>query len=192
MSELVGHTKATLGLHLGYTWATLGLHLGCAGRRIADQRAARVAVGRQQIGKPRWQLIEIDRRSKKHVERRILEQREGGSKPAAMRPARAMGGRDLADLARDDAQPAAGKGFAVRHGDLTRTVPAQLHDCCLLTRKPERGGQTLGGGAGVKYEVAVAWRLCGCGEAGAEHARQRGPLRRDIDERDLCRWHARA
>src|SRR5213076_1612029 len=62
---------------------TSGFSTGC---RIADQRAARVTIGRQQVGEPRRQHVEIDRRSKKHIERRIVEQRERGAKPAAMRP----------------------------------------------------------------------------------------------------------
>src|SRR5262245_60838029 len=69
-----------------------------ASRRIQDQRAARVGIGRQHVGKPRRQFAEFDRRREKHIERRIVKQRESSGKPAAMRPARAMRGRDLANL----------------------------------------------------------------------------------------------
>src|SRR4029453_5255227 len=139
-----------------------------ASRRIADQRAARVVRGRQQRGDPPRQLGKIDGRRQEEGERRVVEQRERSGEPAPMRPARTVRGRDLPDLACDEAQPPAVKGFAERHRNLPGALPAQFHHRPLLARECERRGEAFGIGARMEDEIAVARRLLGCCKARAE------------------------
>ena len=58
-----------------------------------------------------------------------------------MRERRPVRGRDLADLARNELQPAAVERAAERHRDRPRPVPAQLDDGRLVAGDVERGRQ---------------------------------------------------
>src|SRR5262245_2065502 len=159
--------------------------------RIADQRAARVARRREQARQPSGQLVEVDGRRQQGVERRIVEQRDRGGKPAPRRPARPMRRRDLADLACHKPQPPAVKRLAERRRDVARPVPAQLDDGGLLSRELERCRETGGAAARMKHEIAIVGRGVRRRKAGAERARQLGAGRRNIDDSDLATRNAR-
>src|SRR5262249_35947130 len=70
--------------------ANTGLSMLSAARRIADQRAARVAGGREQLRQLAGKVLEIDRRRQQCTERRVVERRKRGVEPAPMRPACAV------------------------------------------------------------------------------------------------------
>src|SRR5262245_62128459 len=107
-------------------------------RRIADQLADHVGIRTENRRELRRQLVERQRRRDQQVEHRIAEQRERRRKPPSMAPARPMGGRDLADLARDEPQPTAMERFAEWQRDIASPVPAQLDDARLLAGQPQR------------------------------------------------------
>src|SRR5262245_36262865 len=97
-------------------------------RRIADQLADYVGIRTKNRGELRRQIVERQRRRDQQVEHRIAKQHECRRKPPPMAPARPMRGRNLADLARDEAQPTAMERFAERQRDIAAAVPAQLDD----------------------------------------------------------------
>src|SRR5262249_8470755 len=77
---------------------------------IVDERAQDRAHRRKDSRHARRQLGERHRRREQRIEPRVGEQVEGGRDAAPMRPARAVRGRDLADLARDQPEAAAVEG----------------------------------------------------------------------------------
>src|SRR5262245_20870705 len=162
--------------------ANTGTSTPSTGCRIADQRAACVARRREQAGQPSGQLVEVDGRRQQGVERRIVEQRHRGGKPAGGRPARSMRGRDLADLARHKPQPPAVKRLAKRRRDVAGPVPAQLDNARLLPRELERCRETGSAAARMKHEIAIVGGSVRRRKAGAERARKLGAPRRNIDD----------
>ena len=115
-----------------------------------------------------------------------------GFEPLAMGQRRAVRGRDLADLARNDLQAAAVERAAERHRHGPRAVPAQLHDGRLVAGDVERGGKSRGRGAGVKDEIAIGRRGVGRRELQAERPGQLLARRIDVDERHLRAFDPRA
>src|SRR5215813_7980313 len=148
--------------------ANTGLSMLSAGRRIADQRAARIAGGREQVRQSAGKVLEIDRRRQQCIERRVVEQRKRGVEPAPVRPAGAVRGRNLADLACRQPQPPAVKRLAERCRDVARSIPAQFDNGRLLPGEPQRRGQAGAAAARMKDEIALAQRIIGVREAGAE------------------------
>ena len=144
-------------------------------------------AGFQDIGQTRRQFAERDRRAPAARRARIAR----ASSIAASSRWRcvnvgAVRGRDLADLARDELQPAAVERAAERHRHRPGAVPAQLHDGRLVAGDVERGRKPGRRGAGVKHEVAIGRRRVGRRErqrrAPAANSRAR---RIDVDQRHL-------
>src|SRR6266850_1337219 len=106
--------------------------------RIADQRTRRAGVRGQHRRQSRRQLLEGHGRRQQAIERCIVQQRQRRRQPACVAPARAMRGRDPADLTGDKSQAAAVKLLAEGRRDVASAIPAQLDDGCLLAREPQR------------------------------------------------------
>src|SRR5262249_55508118 len=75
--------------------------------RIADEPTQDRANGRRDLREGGGRVGERHRRCEQRVEPRVGEQVERGCDAAAVGPARAVRGGDLADLARDQLEPAA-------------------------------------------------------------------------------------
>src|SRR5256885_2949640 len=101
------------------------------------------------------------------------------ARPQRMRQARAMGRRDLTNLARYEPQAAAVEGLPERSGNLASAVPAQFHDGRLFTRKPKCARKASPARARVKDNVAFAWRPFGQRKARAEGACKLRAFRRN-------------
>ncbi len=87
---------------------------------IADELAEYAAPGFQDIRKTIRKFAESNRRRKQRVQPRIGGELDRGFQPLAMGERRAVGRRNLADLAGHDLQATAMKRAPERH----RTVPA--------------------------------------------------------------------
>src|SRR5712672_3010905 len=135
--------------------------------RIVDQLAQYAALGAENTGQSRRQVVE----------------RGGG--PAAMRPARPMRGRDLPDLARHQPEAAAVERAAERDRDLAGAVPAHLQHRRLGAGEPDRGRESSRAPARMHHEIAIARRGLRRRKANAEGAGERRARRIDIDERHL-------
>src|SRR6266545_1451160 len=93
------------------TWSrTSTANIGAPSGGIIDDLAQQAAVRRQDLRQPRGQIVKRDGGREQRLEARIGQEFEGRGEPAAVRPARPVRGSDLADLARDQPQPAAMEG----------------------------------------------------------------------------------
>src|SRR3954453_3494482 len=90
---------------------------------IANELAENAARRVENIGQSLGQIAERDRRRKQRIEYRIVKQAQRLFEPAAMGPGRAMRGRDVPDLARDELEPLRVKRAAERHLDLLGAIP---------------------------------------------------------------------
>src|SRR5690242_15834145 len=176
------------------TWSrTSTANIGPSGfRRIRDELAKHAAVGRENLWQARRQVGECDGRREQRIEPRIGKEVERGREPAAMRPARTVRGRDLADLAGDEPEPPAVEGAAERCRHVAGAIPAHLQDGRLLARKRERGREPGRAAARMHDEVAVAWRRVRGRKSAAERLSEPGALAHDVDQCDLRAGQAAA
>src|SRR6185436_4682538 len=105
--------------------------------RIADERAARVRIDRQDRAEALRQVGEFDWRRDQRVERAVVEQRKRRRHTLLIRPARPVGCSNLADLARNELQPPAVERLTERRGDVAGAIPAHLDDGALLARNAQ-------------------------------------------------------
>src|SRR5262249_18260178 len=144
--------------YTGHPLFVVGWSVHCRSRRIADQLADHVGGRVENRRQPRRQILEIDRRRDQGVEHGVAEQCQCRLEAPAVAPTGAVRGRDLADLARDEPQPAAVEGFPERHGHVAAAVPAELDHARLLAGEPQRGRKPARAGTGVEDEIAIGRR----------------------------------
>src|SRR5882672_120127 len=153
--------------------------------RIVDQLAQYAALGAENTGQSRRQVVERDGGRQQRIEPRIRQEVERGGEPAAMRPARPMRGRDLPDLARHQPEAAAVERAAERDRDLAGAVPAHFQHRRLGAGEPDRGREPGRAPARMDHEIAIARRGVRRRKADAKGAGERRARRIDIDERHL-------
>jgi membrane glycosyltransferase len=154
---------------------------------ISNQGTNRAVTLGENRWQARWKVIESDRRSGQRIEPRIQQKPERSGEPALRRPAGPMRGRDTADLAGNEAQPARMEGAAEWRRDVASAVPAEFEYGRLFARQPDRGRQTGACCAGVDDKIAIAWRVGGRCEFHAERARQQRSRWLNVDQ---CRLDA--
>ena len=104
-----------------------------------------------------WKLAERDGGCKQRIELRMRAELDRRFETLATGECGAVRGRHLADLTRNELQPAAVERTAERHRNGSGAIPAQLDDGRFVRSDVERGGEPFRRSAGVKDEIAVDW-----------------------------------
>src|SRR5450432_250615 len=107
-------------------WSRTSMANKALSLRIGDKLAKYATLGLKNIGKLCRQIAKCHQRTEQHVEPRIGQLFNRGGQTALMRPIGPVRRGDMADLARNELEPAAVEGAAKQHRHLGIAIPAQF------------------------------------------------------------------